>query len=305
MPRFCQSSQVICPGDRTVNRKPAARRNPDEEHRVSTLELFFDLVFVFAITQISHLLLEHLDWRGVLESVMVLLFVWWAWNYSTWANNELDPKPHAGAVPAADHHDGQSVAGGCDPRDLRRQGPALCTLLSLHSHLPAELPHVRGSGARHRRAEPVGYILTWFFFVAPFWVAGALVEGDSRIFFWLIALAIDYAGPFAIYFVPWLKKLDPDAWVVGSGHFAERFQLFTIIALSETVVLTGATASGLDFTLPVALAFTAAFVSTACLWWLYFNYMATILERVLDEADTGPQSAETFSLMVTFRSSRG
>ena len=265
--------------------KLSARRDPEEEFGVSPLELFFDLVFVFAITQVSHLLLEHLDWRGVLESAMVLMVVWWAWNYSTWAVNELDPNRMpvrfllliimmaslllAVAIPEAFGDKGLLFALSYVFIQIFRQG--------FLTFVAAE----RGTVERSRSA----HILTWFFFAAPFWIAGALAEGDTRIVLWIIALAIDYAGPSAIYYVPWLKKLDPDAWDVGSSHFAERFQLFTIIALGETVVLTGATASGLDFTLPVALAFTAAFVSTACLWWLYFNYLATILERVLDEAD--------------------
>ena len=67
------------------------RRGDGQEQRATTLELFYDLVFVFAITQISHLLLEHLTWRGAAEAALVLLVVWWAWNYTTWVTNELDP----------------------------------------------------------------------------------------------------------------------------------------------------------------------------------------------------------------------
>ena len=63
-----------------------------EEQRATSLELFYDLVFVFAITQISHLLLDHLTWEGVGQSALILLVVWWAWNYTTWVTNELDPE---------------------------------------------------------------------------------------------------------------------------------------------------------------------------------------------------------------------
>ena len=67
------------------------RRTDGVSQRASTLELFYDLVFVFAITQVSHLLLEHLTWAGVGQSLLVLLVVWWSWNYTTWVTNELDP----------------------------------------------------------------------------------------------------------------------------------------------------------------------------------------------------------------------
>jgi low temperature requirement protein LtrA len=217
---------------------------------------------------------------------MVLMVVWWAWQYTTWATNELDPDRMpvrfllllimmasllmAVAIPEAFGDMGLLFAVSYVFIQLFRQ-----SFLTFSAAGP-------GSVERSRSA----HILTWFCFAAPFWIGGALAEGDTRIALWLVALGIDYIGPLVTYFVPWLKRLGLDAWNVGSGHFAERFQLFTIIALGETIVLTGATTSGLEFTTTVALAFAAAFVSTACLWWLYFNYMATILERVLDEAES-------------------
>ena len=74
-----------------MSRLPATGRVPGEEQHATTLELFYDLVFVFAITQVSHLLLDHLTWEGAGQSLLVLLVVWWAWNYTTWVTNELDP----------------------------------------------------------------------------------------------------------------------------------------------------------------------------------------------------------------------
>ena len=95
-----------------------------------------------------------------------------------------------------------------------------------------------GSNERNRAL----HILIWFLFAAVFWIAGGLAEGDTRIVLWLMALAVDYGGPLATYKVPFLERhVTMDAWDIGGGHFAERFQLFTIIALGETVVLTGAT----------------------------------------------------------------
>jgi low temperature requirement protein LtrA len=72
--------------------RDSLRRDPALEQRATTLELFYDLVFVFAVTQVSHLLLDHLSWEGVGQSALVLLVVWWSWNYTTWVTNELDPR---------------------------------------------------------------------------------------------------------------------------------------------------------------------------------------------------------------------
>lgn len=268
-----------------MNQRFSARRDPNQAYGASTLELFFDLVYVFAITQISHLLLENLTWRGALESVMVLLVVWWAWNYTTWATNELDPDRMPVRFLLLIIMMASLLMSVAIPEAFGDKG-----LLFVLSYMFIQL--FRQSFLAFSAAEPgtlersrAAHILTWFCFAAPFWIGGALAEGDTRIALWLIALGIEYAGPSAIYYVPWMKSIGSDAWNVGSAHFAERFQLFTIIALGETVVLTGATTAGLEFDLTTALAFSAAFISTACLWWLYFNYMATTLERVLDEAE--------------------
>jgi len=263
----------------------AYRRDPDQEYRASTLELFYDLVFVFAITQVTHLLVQHLTWTGALQSAIVLLVVWWAWQFTTWATNELDPDAipirlllivimmasllMAVAIPEAFGDKGLLFALSYVAIQVGRH--------FFMTFVTAE----PGTNERNRAA----HILTWFCFGAIFWIAGALVEGDARIVLWLIALSIDYGGALITYPVPWLRGIGADAWNVGGTHFAERFQLFTIIALGETIVLTGATTSGLDLDLATAAAFTGAFLSTVCLWWLYFNYVSTVFEHILVGAE--------------------
>ena len=89
-------------------------------------------------------------------------------------------------------------------------------------------------------------ILIWFVAAGVFWIAGALAEGSTRTLLWLIALAIDYGAPAVTYWVPWSGRVRPSAWQVSTAHFAERFQLFVIIALGESIVITGATTAELD-----------------------------------------------------------
>jgi low temperature requirement protein LtrA len=129
-----------------------------------------------------------------------------------------------------------------------------------------------------------GRILTWFAAAGVLWIAGALAGGMARPWLWLAALAIDYTAPVVTYWVPFAARIPPSAWQVETAHFAERFQLFVIIALGESIVVTGATTSGLDVTPARAAAFAVAFLTTAALWWLYFSYVAQIAQRRLELA---------------------
>jgi low temperature requirement protein LtrA len=256
-------------------------RDAGEEQRATTLELFYDLVFVFAITQVSHLLLENLSWEGAGQATLALLVVWWAWNYTTWVTNELDPDSTvvrllliglmlgsllmAVAIPKAFEEHGLLFAGSYVAIQVGR-----------HAFLTFAAEE-RGTIAR----EGAGRILIWLTAAGVLWLAGGIVDGTARTVLWIAALAIDYCGPIVLYWVPGRPRLTGETWEVETSHFAERFQLFMIIALGETIVLTGATTAELDLDTPRVAAFALAFLSTGALWWLYFNYVATIAARRL------------------------
>lgn len=255
-----------------------------EGQRATTLELFYDLVFVFAITQVSHLLLRHLTWEGVGQSALVLLVVWWAWNYTTWVTNELDPESIVVrlmliGVMLASLLMAVAIPEAFGDRALLFAGAYVAIQVGRHAFL-AFAASARGTNERVRAER----ILTWFVVAGVFWVAGALADGSTRTLLWLIALAIDYGAPLCTYWVPFVRRVTPEAWQVQTAHFAERFQLFIIIALGETIVLTGATTSDLELTTERAIAFAVAFLTTAAMWWLYFDYVARIAERRLELA---------------------
>lgn len=138
----------------------------------------------------------------------------------------------------------------------------------------------RGTIERQR----AGRILTWFVAAGVLWIAGALTAGLTRTLLWLAALALDYGAPLVTFWLPGRPALSPESWEVGTEHFAERFQLFIIIALGETIVITGATTAQLKLTTARVAAFALAFLTTAALWWLYFNLVATTAERQLAKA---------------------
>ena len=261
------------------------RRDSAVPQRATNLELFYDLVFVFAITQVSHLLLAHLTWEGAGQAALVLLVVWWSWNYTTWATNELDPDATlvrlllialmlasllmAIAIPEAFGDRGLLFAIAYVVIQVGRH-----TFLTFAAAAPGTVERARAES-----------ILIWFLAAGALWIAGGLAEGSARTVLWLLALALDYAGPLVTFRVPGRPRLAPEAWEIGTEHFSERFQLFIIIALGETIVITGATTSELELTGATVTAFAVAFLTTAALWWLYFNLVAAISERRLAQAE--------------------
>jgi low temperature requirement protein LtrA len=259
------------------------RRSGDVEQRATTLELFYDLVFVFAITQVSHLLLAHLTWEGAGQAALVLLVVWWAWNYTTWVTNELDPESVVVRLLLIGLMLGSLLMAIAIPeafgdRALLFAGSYVAIQVGRHGFLTF-IAAEPGTVERERAAS----ILTWFAFAGALWIAGALAE-SLRTPLWLAALALDYVAPLVVFFVPWRPRVGPEAWRVQTSHFAERFQLFVIIALGETIVITGATTSELHLDGGRVAAFAVAFLSTAAMWWLYFAHVARFAQQQLERA---------------------
>jgi low temperature requirement protein LtrA len=259
----------------------------EEEQRATSLELFYDLVFVFAVTQISHLLLEHLTWEGAGQSALLLMVVWWSWNYTTWVTNELDPESPVVRLLMIALMLASLMMAVAIPHAFGEDALLfVCSYLAIQVGRHAFLAFVasgRGEIARERAAR----ILAWFVLAGVFWVAGALADGGTpRTVLWLIALAVDYGAPLTLYWVPGRPRLHATTWVVETSHFSERFGLFIIIALGESIVVTGATTSEIGLDGHTAVAFATAFLTTAAMWWLYFTAAARLAERRLHEATT-------------------
>jgi low temperature requirement protein LtrA len=265
--------------------RTSLRRDADAEQRATTLELFYDLVFVFAITQVSHLLLEHLNWEGAGQSALVLLVVWWSWNFTTWATNELDPRSIVVrllliALMLASLLMAIAIPEAFGDKALLFVAAYVAIQVGRQSFLTFA---AAGGGTIER--QRAGRILVWFVAAGGLWIAGGLADGSTRTVLWLAALAVDYGGPLVTFWLPGRPPLRPEVWEVGTEHFAERFQLFIIIALGESIVITGATTADLELTTARVAAFALAFLITAALWWLYFNLVAAIAQRRLAEAE--------------------
>jgi len=150
------------------------RRGTDGvSQRASSLELFYDLVFVFAITQVSHLLLAHLTWTGVLQSLIVLLAVYWSWNYTTWTTNELDTETITVRLLLLGLMLVSLLMSVAIPKAFEDQA-----LLFVGSYVAIQVGRhffltfvAADSGTVER--ERAGRILTWFVVVGVIWIAGA------------------------------------------------------------------------------------------------------------------------------------
>ncbi len=265
-------------------------------HRVTSIELFFDLVFVFAITQLSHYLLEHFSTAGMLHTGLLLMAVWWAWMYTSWATNWLDPDKvpvrlmlltcmligllMSAAIPTALATGGLAFAGGYAAIQVGRTAFVLWAV----RHIPAQRRNFQR-------------ILTWLVVSGMLWIAGGTAEGDARLALWLAALFLDYLSPIVAFWVPWLGASPTTDWDVEGGHMAERCGLFIIIALGESILVTGATFSGLEWTWTSAAALVTAFVGSIAMWWIYFDTTAEVATATISaSADPGrlARSAYTY-----------
>jgi low temperature requirement protein LtrA len=264
--------------------RASLRREAGVEQHATTLELFYDLVFVFAITQVSHLLVDEVTWTHAGQAALVLLVVWWSWNYTTWVTNELDP----GSIVVRLLLIGLMLASllmaiaipdAFGEKALLFAGSYVAIQVGRHLFLT----YVAADAGTNERMR-AGRILIWFVAAGVLWIAGAVADGSARTVLWLAALAVDYAAPMVTFWLPRAQRLTPDAWEVGTEHFAERFQLFIIIALGESIVITGATTAEHELTTATIVAFSLAFLITAALWWLYFSLVAAIAERRLAQA---------------------
>jgi low temperature requirement protein LtrA len=259
---------------------PIIRAQGEGDQRATFFELFFDLVYVFAVTQLSHHLLADISWSGAAETAFMLIAVYWAWNYTTWMTNWFDPDTAPVRlvlvfVMAASLLMAVAIPEGFDEYALL----FACAYSGLQIGRNAFVVVVTPRGLFNQNFRQ---ILAWSVLSAPLWVAGGLVDAEAlRWVLWLGALGLDLAAPLVRYWLPGVGATAMSQWQIESAHFGERFQLFVIIVLGESIVLAGATASDTGLSLEVVAALLLSFLSSTALWWLYFGEVAgSVLERM-------------------------
>jgi low temperature requirement protein LtrA len=259
------------------------RTRDSGEQRVTPLELFFDLVYVFAVTQLSHLLLDHLSVRGVLETLMLLLAVWWAWVYTAWFTNWFNPDRLPVRLVLVAVMLASLLMSVAIPEAFGERG-LMFALAYVAIQLGRTAFAALALGAFHPLSGTFWRISAWFVATGMLWVAGGLVEGEARYVLWLLALAVDYVGPVMRYRTPGLGSSRTEEWTIEGTHFAERCQLFIIIALGESILVTGTTFGQIEVSTATVSAFVVAFLGSVALWWIYFARSAEAASEVISSS---------------------
>ena len=244
---------------------------PNQPSRVTNAELFFDLVFVFAVTQVSHTLLHHFTPLGAVEVTLLFLAVWWVWVYTAWVTNWLNPELTPVRILIFLMMLGGLVLSTTIPTAF--DGRGLWFAIAYATMQVGRTAFWLFATPRHRTAvrHNAIRILVWLCGSAIFWILGGLAHGEERLWFWIVALTIEYVSPAVRFWVPKLGFSSVEAWAVEGGHMAERCSLFVIIALGEAVVVNGATFAELDWNADNILAFVSALVGAIAMWWVYFH----------------------------------
>lgn len=250
---------------------PLLRRRDGHHARVTFEELFFDLVYVFAVTQLSHELLTNLTPTGAIETLILWFAVWLGWQYTCWFTNWFDPEtPRIRgalfAVMLAALVMASAIPGAFGDRGLVFALAYVAIQVGRTAYVVWEL------GANHPLSANYRRMLGWLLIAAVFWIAGALAEHWTRAALWAVAIACEYISPMFGFAMPGLGRSRTSDWTIEGGHLAERCQLFVIVALGETLLATGATLGRAEVWEPAVLsALLATFLGTLAMWWLYFG----------------------------------
>jgi low temperature requirement protein LtrA len=274
------------PSDSPAAQTARLLRDRSGSQRVTNIELFFDLVYVFAVTQLSHYLLGHSTVVGALQAGLLLAMVWQVWSYTTWVTNWLDPQQMAVrlllvvlmlislamsvSLPRAFEDLGLWVGGSYAVQQI---GRTVFTVVALRGH---------------RLQANYERILAWCMVSGALAVAGGLVHGSARYLLWLLAVSWDLVGGVVGFYTPGLGRSRTSDWTIEGGHFAERCQAFMLIALGESIVIIGATLSEKPVSAANVTAFVVAFVGAVALWWVYFDQSAeAAAEKIARSDDPG------------------
>ncbi|MFI5101135.1 MAG: low temperature requirement protein A, partial [Actinomycetes bacterium] len=245
-----------------------------EAARATNIELFVDLVYVFAVTQLSHHLLGRPTWSGAAQTALLLMMVWHVWIYTVWMTNWLDPARlpvrlclvalmlasllMSSALPQAFGTGGVLIGWSYAVMQVGRSAFAVLAL--------------QGADRLQRNFERA---LCWCVASGVLAVAGGFAHDGERFALWAAAVAVDLVGGAVGFWTPGLGRSRTEDWTIEGNHFAERCQAFVLIALGESVVVIGATFSDIEHVDAVSVyALVLAFVGAVAVWWVLLDRRA-------------------------------
>ncbi|UVK89785.1 low temperature requirement protein A [Pseudomonas sp. B21-051] len=282
----------------SISRSLLRGRGSLDSGKVGMVELFFDLVFVFAVTQLSHSLLSQLSILGAVQVALLMVAVWWVWIFTSWITNWLDPEK----LPIRLGLFGLMIAGlllsSSIPKAFTERGLMFASafvFMQVGRTLFA-IWAVRGESLSMTRNFQ--RILAWLMFSGVFWIAGAFLDGQQRLLCWALALLIELISPSLYFWVPGLGRSSLSDWNVEGNHMAERCALFVIIALGESLLVTGATFAELTLSATGVMAFLVAVLGSIGMWWVYFDSGAERAHhRIAHSSDPGRQARIAYTYL--------
>ena len=253
-----------------------------QTERVTPLELFFDLVFVLALTQCTALMADDPSWEGLARGLLILGVLWWSWVGYSWLTSVVDPEEGVVRFAIFGAMAGLLVVALCVPEAFDDRallfacayGVVRAAHIVLFVVASGDTPELRRSvwGLAAGTATGVGLLL-----------AASLADGAVQGGLWALALLLDMGEPYLF---------GSEGWKLVPGHFAERHGLIIIIALGESIVAIGVGAEGLSVDAGVVAAAVLGIAVAAGLWWLYFDIVALVAQRRLSKAAVGREQNE-------------
>ncbi|WP_456286041.1 low temperature requirement protein A [Microbacterium sp. JZ70] len=253
--------------------------------RVTHVELFFDLVFVFALTQLSSYLFDHRELLGALEGAILLCAVWWTWVSTTWVTNTLDPAklPVRVAVIAL-----AFLALLMAVATKESFGDRAWTFAVAYVALQlGRTAFIVWATMRHDRriAHDFTCILIWTAAGSVLWIVGALLPLPTQLPLWIAALGLELVGTVLGFRVPGWGGVSLERWDLSGAHIAERTSLFVLIAIGEGLLVTGFAFVAKESSPESVIAMACAFVTAAATWWIYFDHGERVGAEAIEESD--------------------
>jgi low temperature requirement protein LtrA len=258
---------------RAPRRGPALR----EEERVTPLELFFDLVFVLAITQCTALMAADPSWQGLARGLLVLGVLWWCWVGYAWLTSVVDPEEGAVRIAIFASMAALLVAALSVPDVFNDTGLVFAISYGFARYAQVVLLYIAGRDNQNLRHSVITGLSFSTGISLTLLVIASQTDGALQGGLWAAALALDMAGP--LFF-------GVEGWMLVPGHFAERHGLIVLIAIGESIVAVGAGA-GTHVDFGVVTAAVLGMVVAAALWWLYFDVVVIVATRKLARTPTG------------------
>lgn len=267
---------------------PPLEAPEEDEHRVAPLELFFDLVFVLAITQVTLFFSKHLTATGFGEGLVILALLWWSWVGYSWLTNSIDTGDARTRLSFFVAMAAFTIVALSIPRAYGDDALTFAVAYAITRVMQVGL-YAYGTADDDPNHGAILRLAPGFLASSALIVAGALIGGDAQLWIWLAAIALDVGTPLL---------RGAEGFRVHAGHFAERHGLILIIALGESIVALGAGVEADDVDAGLIAGAALGVAAAAALWWAYFDIVAIVAEHrlgTMQGADRARMARDSYS----------